>query len=488
MRYRKIMEGYSRDLTRQRYGPEIMKHIAGEMKDHSIPAAIGRFLSAEHEGMDAAILQYFESIDPTSKKAYVPAMARWYATYQMSRVEDAYKTIEAIRLVQKFANKLKNVRPTEMSFSQFLDLGDSLKRTSSKSERAKEEEEEFYTNGTAKLFHNDATIKIVIPKTEDAAKFFGRGTRWCTASENDNMFSEYNEDGPLFCVLFKGDPTRWQFHFESQQFMNERDEELDLDDPKFLSTIELFKPYLVERMTELVNENRTSMFGMSIRFFPNPSPKMQMIATTLYDRAILFIPLPLDKVDKKAAMIAIESNATTWYDEIDLPEWMQFEIIKDHPMEVSHLHNPTPAVQQWAADKRPESIIEMPASKMDPKALDIATTAAPERIYRLADVLLTPELILKALLRDPSALRFFTKSEKLTREAALFAVSKLANTFVYLKGHEFANDPEIQLKAVEQNPNLVSYMPKPSPEVLKIVARDKAAQLRHDRELRNRFG
>jgi hypothetical protein len=44
------------------------------------------------------------------------------------------------------------------------------------------------------------------------------------------MFDEHNEDGPLYIILQKSTNTRWQFHFESEQFMDEKDNGIDIVD------------------------------------------------------------------------------------------------------------------------------------------------------------------------------------------------------------------------------------------------------------------
>lgn len=63
--------------------------------------------------------------------------------------------------------------------------------------------------------------KILEIHSEDAAKFLGRKTKWCTAADKNNMFGEYNEHGQLYVIFWKG--KKYQFHFEVGQFMDEED-------------------------------------------------------------------------------------------------------------------------------------------------------------------------------------------------------------------------------------------------------------------------
>ena len=81
------------------------------------------------------------------------------------------------------------------------------------------------------LIYDGETIRIYNPKTEAEAKYYGRGSRWCTAAKKDNMFARYNADGPLFIVVpkrprYKGE--KYQLHVQTAQYMNEKDEEVPL--------------------------------------------------------------------------------------------------------------------------------------------------------------------------------------------------------------------------------------------------------------------
>jgi len=76
--------------------------------------------------------------------------------------------------------------------------------------------------------------QLIIPKTTAASCEIGSGTRWCTAAtQSDNMFSDYSNDGPLYVWIpsrkmpEKSKSNKFQFHFPSVQFMNENDDEID---------------------------------------------------------------------------------------------------------------------------------------------------------------------------------------------------------------------------------------------------------------------
>jgi hypothetical protein len=84
-------------------------------------------------------------------------------------------------------------------------------------------------SGDAILDYEDDDIRIVIPKTAQAAKYYGRNTRWCTSARNGNMFNSYAKSGQLHIILFKKTNTRWQFQMAGGHFMDEKDVALPLD-------------------------------------------------------------------------------------------------------------------------------------------------------------------------------------------------------------------------------------------------------------------
>ncbi len=55
-----------------------------------------------------------------------------------------------------------------------------------------------------KIWENDDML-IVVPKSHVGACKFGQGTRWCTASKNNNYFDSYYKSGILYRILQKND-------------------------------------------------------------------------------------------------------------------------------------------------------------------------------------------------------------------------------------------------------------------------------------------
>ena len=80
------------------------------------------------------------------------------------------------------------------------------------------------------VVHRADDLVVAVPLTERASRWWGRGTRWCTAAENGCAFGCYNETGPLVVMVIPGrapgEPARkWQMHVgrNGVQFMDDDD-------------------------------------------------------------------------------------------------------------------------------------------------------------------------------------------------------------------------------------------------------------------------
>lgn len=247
---KKTLYGYA-DRIKARYETELTNDPLGPDGYH---ASIGDVSS---------VLNTLERADPTPKKAFVLDLLRWYLDGSMRFLEDAHKATPALTLYGKFRNR--GLPPLKsLSFPQLLDLGDELDATHSKSEAGRAEEQGFYDREEAFLMRDTEHYKVIMPYTEEAAKFFGRGTRWCTASENNNMFARYYQRGRLYIVLFKGRPKKWQLHCEAEQFMDASDEQITTES-WFAETdfVGWFVPEIMK--AQLPNHGR-----YLLQYYPNP--------------------------------------------------------------------------------------------------------------------------------------------------------------------------------------------------------------------------
>lgn len=79
-----------------------------------------------------------------------------------------------------------------------------------------------------KVYEDDEWV-VYVPHSHEAARRGGEGTYWCTASENDYYYNYYSKQGPLYINIRKSNGAKFQFHFESDQFMDADDDPIRLN-------------------------------------------------------------------------------------------------------------------------------------------------------------------------------------------------------------------------------------------------------------------
>lgn len=176
-----------------------------------------------------AFLEKLGEIDPSGNGAFMPWLARLAITKPTeNRAEDLDRVGNDLRAFEQFKRQITNKDIN--AYKSFQDLFDVIApflapKKKSKEELAKERD-------AAKLAKIKGEIDTVyagpegwirIPRTEEAAKFLGQNTRWCTAASKSNMFSHYNKSDVLFVVYDKATKSRSQLHIDSGQFAGEDD-------------------------------------------------------------------------------------------------------------------------------------------------------------------------------------------------------------------------------------------------------------------------
>ncbi len=62
------------------------------------------------------------------------------------------------------------------------------------------------------VVYDDGRFFIVNPLTHDSSCYYGKGTKWCTTTQSDDRFNQYNTDGKLFYVLDRKLPTNDDYY------------------------------------------------------------------------------------------------------------------------------------------------------------------------------------------------------------------------------------------------------------------------------------
>lgn len=176
------------------------------------------------------IIDHFAHADPSVKKKNLPWIIDQYHAGHI-RQEDSGRVHEAISNYVKYSNKLGGKKLSD--FSHISHLEDAVEGFKPKVREdglsGKKAKRMIKHEGSDEL-HNDNDLSVHKLHTKEAACHYGAGTRWCTAAKTNNMFDAYNKQGPLFVIHDKKNNKKYQFHFETHQFMNEKDEPVRIGD------------------------------------------------------------------------------------------------------------------------------------------------------------------------------------------------------------------------------------------------------------------
>jgi len=84
------------------------------------------------------------------------------------------------------------------------------------------------------VIHSDMNGIVIKPSSVESAQHWGKGTRWCTAAENENnnMFEHYYNRGrdPLFIIINPRNPReKYQVHAATEQMMDPQDSPVSIE-------------------------------------------------------------------------------------------------------------------------------------------------------------------------------------------------------------------------------------------------------------------
>jgi len=225
MRHYEFIREYSRDKTVENWGKKMWDRIS---KDPDIPQKTRDVTDLDEQMRAVAYyLERLERADPTKNKQYVQNLIKFYIGG--ARLEDLQST--AVDYLKKF-HKLKakkQIPSPRNDLNRYTSFGDFASVIDEYPDPEKAEK----SKGDAQEVYKDANVRIITPKNTEAACYYGQGTRWCTAADNNNLFDHYNKQGPMYILLptkQKYNGEKYQIHPESGQYMDETDEDVPTQD------------------------------------------------------------------------------------------------------------------------------------------------------------------------------------------------------------------------------------------------------------------
>ena len=235
MRAKQFILEYNQQATAQRFGDKILQTAVKDPSPeiYNIYSLLNDRKQFKDFNLDPntktniliSIMQAIEGADPTKNKEYTVFLAKMYAQGGWgARIEDLESKVKPA--LEKFhLLKLKKKIPAPRN--DIMRYGDLADFVAVIDEYPDPEEKVQADKGTAETVFENDKVRIIIPKDQNAACYYGQGTRWCTAAKTStNYFNHYSKEGNLYILLPKQpkhDGEKYQLHFPSEQFMDEND-------------------------------------------------------------------------------------------------------------------------------------------------------------------------------------------------------------------------------------------------------------------------
>jgi len=277
------------DYIAQQMGPKIMaayKRDNGLKPDFEEPLQIVKYLTKVHS-------------------KYIQWIVNQYVTGHF-KLEDRTRIKDELKEFDRIKSHLDKKDITQYkTLKDLYNIVDTFKGKEVIS--ARQLDKEIKDKGADKLIDN-AQILMYEISTKEAACLLGKGTRWCTAATNDNMFDYYNKEGPLFVIIDKQDNEKYQIHLETKSCMNAYDETCRLD--------HIFDDDIVKQiLTTLVKVNQKGV-GKFLNEFDDLIPYLSekdLLALVKRDHYSNFIyEIPRDKRTKELCLAAFNVNSTAY--------------------------------------------------------------------------------------------------------------------------------------------------------------------------------
>ena len=382
---------------------------------------------------------------------------------------------QAISLFHKHKSKLpENMRSVyalnpetgEALYQSPGDLWKSVKQFQgelSGKELKKEEQEQVYRETEFVYKDEETGFQIVSPLTKASAKWWGKGTRWCTSAEKNNMFWDYAEDAPLFILLMStsasnsGNGEKLQLWKNGNyiQFMDEADNTVSLEyieqNWKILEPICLWlnnlkyipKKYLTREICELA----VKQDGLSLCYVPDKlkTPALCEIAINQNGMSIEWIPEKY--LTKELCELAVNQNGMAL-------EYVPNELISKGMCQV--------AVQQNG-----NALYHVPANIMTEELCEIAVKQNGLSLLCVPKKLRTKELCEIAVKRNGMALEYVPAQLKI-KEICKMAVKQDGKALLWVPIK--LRTKELCELAVKQNIYALKFVPDElkTPEMCKL--------------------
>jgi hypothetical protein len=301
MRAKEFLLEYNRQITAQNLGQSMFNTFVKEGPSWwsrlSITADLRNPTPAVRNDVINQLLVLLERTDPTPHKEYVQWLARTYARGGV-HFEDVITQVN-----QDLANfdrlkKRRLIKPPYNDINRYSDFHLFAETVAQYEDQTTANDQLKQNRGKFKELYKDAQLRVIQPEDYEAACYYGKGSKWCTSGSSEvsaNMFDRYNSEGPLYIIIpaqAKYAGEKYQFHFPSMQFMNEKDRSIDVH--------ELVSRY--PQLAKLFND-QAKKYGALQFFFSQDEVKkiMELLLPRIVTPIRTYITLNIGKITKEIA-------------------------------------------------------------------------------------------------------------------------------------------------------------------------------------------
>ena len=424
-----------------------------------------------------------EKADPTQNKGMTSWLVKQYAQGGL-RLEDTGTANETLRMFQRYAPRLG---PGQRDLGRYPHLAavweavigfanDEEQRLSGKAQKALDRDKAYAESRI--LRQDEDGFTIAVPLTEFAAKWWGRGTRWCTAAEKNNRFWHYHKDAPLIVVVIPELGSQGKFQLwatrHDVQFMDASDTDVPLDVidrhwDRFIGLLiyclcqgfDVVSFFPKNRLTEEICRIAVEHDGFNFSFVPGEFRTDEVCLLAAERCGYVLSEIPKDRRTSSLCKVAMDAHKSA------------FQYV---PAEIQTAEMCRAVVMQggWALKYVSEGLLTSELCKLGLEAYggsleDVPDAFRTEEICKVAvrqkgkDLQYVPinrrtlEICRLALVQDGAALQWVPEDLR-TEEMCRIAVSQNGEAIMWVP--ERLRTAELCRVAVEQNARALSWVPR----------------------------
>ena len=230
-----------------------------------------------------------DTISSNLQKDKLGKYAKWLLNMYKRKglkLEDLYKAATYIAVFDKAAKMNKLIFIDLNRYKSLPAMYREIKPYM-KAKSTTEKLRKIKANEAEKLYEDEAFV-VIYPKTKAASRLYGKGTQWCTTG---SQFQYYNKKGKLYIIIDKRTGKKYQFHRETESYMDEEDERISMNEDREPSILEKINAtnglfhYLITEFPYLLED----YFGYSHLKILKNNPAWENYCEIYYDGQVYYI-------------------------------------------------------------------------------------------------------------------------------------------------------------------------------------------------------